>query len=85
MFLDGGPDPLCAIQDEGGANRGSTNANNGGSETSGSSIDEALSTASESETSCHGLQATGNHYLPILHTHPIAVGITQGTPAYPSQ
>ena len=51
MFLDGGPDPLCAIQDEGGANRGSINANNGGSETSGSSIDEALSTASESETS----------------------------------
>ena len=51
MFLDGGPDPLCAIQDEGGANRGSINANNGGSETSGSSIDKALSTASESETS----------------------------------
>ena len=51
MFLDGGPDPLCAIQDEGGANQGSINANNGGSETSRSSIDEALSTASESETS----------------------------------
>ena len=39
----------------------------------------------EQESGCHGLQATGNHYLPILHTHPIAVGITQGTPAYPSQ
>ena len=51
MFLDGGPDPLCAIQDEGGASRGSINANNGGSETSGSSVDEELSTASESETS----------------------------------
>ena len=51
MFLDGGPDPLCAIQDEGGAIRGFIKANNGGSETSGSSVDEELSTASESETS----------------------------------
>ena len=51
MFLDGGPDPLCAIQDEGGASRGLIKANNGGSETSGSSVDEELSTASESETS----------------------------------